>query len=105
MSDVCPKKCSTPLGEMGECKVIDCPFVAPSTGAANLLTAAPTNQLLVTRVPRYFAISNEALRALLAILKESGAEDLDGELAREFCSELLRVANVNDWGGCPLCRG
>lgn len=105
MADICPKKCSTPLGEMGECKVTNCPFITPSTGVANLLTAAPTNQLLAVRIPRFYAISNETIRALLMFVKESGADDLDGELVKEFCAALLEAAHVENLNGCRLCGG
>jgi len=62
------------------------------------------SQILVAHVSR-FSVSNDALRTLLKFIKEGGAEDLDGELVKEFCHELLEAANVEDMNGCRLCGG
>lgn len=102
----CPK-CLTLLDTAGHCSNVDCPTNTHLIDKSKyqLITKTPTDQLLVARTQRFYAISNETIRAMLVFIREIGTDDLDGELVKEFCGALLEAANVENLNGCRLCGG
>ena len=38
-------------------------------------------------------------------VRENSYESLEAAIARYMCDELLKAANADGMGGCPLCQG